>query len=267
MQTFELKLRYKTEHLDGRALDAYDGSTSILGFSQAAQIALHAYLNGEVVSRAPALKGAKLFIRPPREGSFLLQIIALIEQYPTTVAITAPVFYDFMKVTFKRAVGFLNEQPETPYVRRLLEREEPMFDSLAEQMEGSLQRAHRAVDTDVPIITLERPRSELVTFDKHTKDWVTTRDENPNSETLFGNVTRYNSVSRNGRMFVEELDRIIPFRPADSFNRSKDGNLTWSLHGNATGQGKRLRLTAKRIESARGEAKRLLLTNCAAVET
>src|SRR5690606_7454998 len=127
----------------------------------------------------------------------------------------------------------------------------------------SLQRAHRAIDNGVQKVTLERPRSELVTFNHVTSQWVNTRDLNPDVEEFTGYITRYNSISGNGRAFIREIGRVIPFRPGSQFPEHKRGLLSWSLHGSTVATKKELRVWASKIETAKGDPKRLILDDCA----
>ncbi|WP_152522658.1 DUF7946 domain-containing protein [Sphingobium ummariense] len=259
---FGLKLRFSGPTVEKHGLDLYDGATSFYGFAQALQIATHAYMTGEIVSRATAMKGAEMYFGAPRHGSVLIDIVTVMEQYPATTGVAGAAFYDFMKTAFSKAAGYLKTKPETPAVQKLAI-DETFFDQLSETLEGSLQRAHRAIDYGVQQVTLERPRSELVLFDRTTSEWVNTRDENPNVEEFTGNITRYNSISGNGRAFVRELKRVLPFRPGVNFPDNKRGLLTWSLHGNTVSGEKELRFWASKIESAKGDPKRLILADCA----
>ena len=170
-------------------------------------------------------------------------------------------FYDFLKYSLSKAAGILNRKPETASVQKLAADEE-FFDRLAETLEGSLQRGHRAIDQGVTRITLERPRSELVVFNAKTSQWVHTRDESPAVQEFTGNVTRYNSVSGNGRAYIRELKKIVPVRPSAAFPDDKRGLLTWSLHGNTVSGQKELKFWGRKIESAQGETKRIILENC-----
>lgn len=262
LNKFALKLRFSGKKVEQNGLDLYDGATSFHGFSQALQIAVHAYMTGEIVSRATALKGAEIYFGAPRRGSVLFDIITIIEQYPATSALAGAAFYDFIKMAFSKAAGYLDTTPETPAVQKLAV-DETFFDQLAETLEGSLQRAHRAIDYGVEQVTLERPRSELVVFNKRTSQWVNTRDESPDVEEFTGNITRYNSISGNGRAFVRELNKVLPFRPGPNFPDNNRGLLTWSLHGNTVFGEKELRFWASKIESATGDPKRLILADCA----
>jgi len=259
---YSLRLHYEGGTADEGLIDFYDGSTSIHGFSQALQIATHAYVKGEIVSRAPALKGARMFLTPLKRGSVVVEIITFIEAYPASFGLAAPVFYDFIKFAFAKATGKFKIQPETTPVRRELERDEPFFDELAETLEGSLQRSHRIIGDGVTKVELSRARIPLLTFDHNSRDWVNTRAESPKIKTLHGNVTRFNSVSRNGRAFIRELDRIVPFRPDGDFPNARLGLLTWSLHGSNVDHQKQLTFAVREVKSARGQVKRLLLSDC-----
>lgn len=259
---FSLKLRFSGDGVDMNGLDLYNGASSFDGFSRALQIVAHAYMTGEIVSRATALRGAKMYFESPRRGSVLFDIITIAEQYPVTAGFSAAIFYDFVKLAFAKATGLFGVAAQTPAVQKLSV-DETFFDQLAETLEGSLRRAHRAIDNGVDRVTLERPRSELVVFDRRSSQWVNTRDENPEVMEFTGNVTRYNSITGNGRAFVRELERVMPFRLGENFPAIKCGILSWSLHGNTVAGEKELRFWASKIESATNEPKRLILADCA----
>lgn len=138
------------------------------------------------------------------------------------------------------------------------------LDTLAETLEGSLQDAHRPLgnDGDVTTMTVCTPRNDLVVFNENTKGWVNTRDEASRLEVFRGNVTRYNALSRNGRAFIDQLDRVIPVRPDGDFPTGDLAHLTWSLHGSNIGARNKIDMRARRVTSASGKVKRLLLSDC-----
>lgn len=271
-----IKVTYRGGLADQNALPSYDGATSIDGVVRALQITTHAYMTGEVVSRATALRGASMLIKPARQGSFVFEVIAIIEQYPATssaaVAVLGPPFYDFLKVALKRAVGFLDAEPENAHNRMLYRRREPALqrrlpvdlDELAETLEGSLQDVHRPIGPEGTIQTIEigSSRNELVTFNTETKDWVNTREEALGIEDFRGNITRYNSISRNGRAYIDQFNRVIPVRPNGDFPAADLAQLTWSLHGSNIGAPSKLLVRARRVSSASGKVKRLMLSDC-----
>lgn len=261
LRTHRVKVRYQGGAADDHRLPLYDGTTSILGIAQALQIAVHAYMTDEVVSRATALRGAKMFIKPTQRGSFLFELVTLIETYPATAGISAVVFYDFIKLAFSKATGLLDAEPQTPSLSKDFEKKEPFFDNLAETLEGSLQRVHRPIGDGVEEISVERPRSNLLIFNQATSDWVNTREEVAELITVTGNVTRYNSNTRNGRVYIQELGKIVPFKPGGDFPADNLWHLTWSLHGSNTGLPKQLELEVRYVNSAIGDTKRILVSS------
>ncbi|MES2665895.1 MAG: hypothetical protein V4712_07325 [Pseudomonadota bacterium] len=271
-----IKIRYSGGLADQNSLPAYDGATSIDGIIRAISIATHAYMTGEIVSRATALRNASLIMKPARQGSFIFDVVAIFEAYPATssaaVALTAAPFYDFLKTAFKRATGYLDAEPETPHLRKLYERLQPPpllklpadLDQLAETLEGSLQSAHRPIGEDGKIKSIEigSPRQNLIIFDAESKDWVNTRDEAENLTIYEGNLTRYNTLSRNGRAYITQLNRVVPVRPDGDYPASDLAHLTWSLHGSNIGARNKLSMRARTVTSASGKVKRLLLADC-----
>lgn len=271
-----LKITYLGGDADNHRLKFYDGSTSIQGFSQALHIATHAYVNGKSISKAPALKGAELYMKSLRPGSVIGEIVVLINQNPGLslaaggifATYTANPFYDFIKMLFSKANGLIDYEPETVTVSKALERHEPFFDNVAEIMEGSLQRVHRPIGEGIDLISIGRPRSDLITLNQATKDWVNSQETAPNEDVLTGNVTRYNAITRNGRIYIDQLNRIVPFRIDESFPLSLLTTLTWSLHGSNSGVAgtqefpKKLTLTAKKVVTSSSRVKRIIITNC-----
>lgn len=257
-----LKARYNGGiAADGR-LPLYDGTSSIQGIAQAVQIATHALVTEKIVTRATAARSAEFYLLPSRPGSYLIEMAAFIEANPAVAGISAPIFYDWIKTIFTKATRRAPPQPETTKVRRWMERDEPFLDELAETLEGSLQRAHRPIGEDVTTITFERPRSEILTLNTMTKSWVNTRDISANTTAFTGNITRFNSITRNGRIFIDQLERVIPFKPDGDFVMNGLQYLTWSLHGSTNGLPKSLDFNAREVKSATGETKRLLLSDC-----
>ena len=110
---------------------------------------------------------------------------------------------------------------------------------------------------------MERPRSQLLTFNKQTLDWVKTRDENPSAEGITGNITRFNVLSHNGRLFDYALERTVPFKPNPNGIDTRSSSLiTWSMDQLNNGFAGALDMTVKRIQSAQGSTKRYMLLDC-----
>jgi hypothetical protein len=236
----KIRVRYEGGLADKNSLPGYDGATSIDGITRALHIATHAYMTGEVVGRTTALKGASIVLKPARQGSFLFDLIVLIEAYPATSSVAAALgsapFYDFIKTAFKRATGTLEAEPENTHLLKIYSLKEPPhkmkppadLDELSEALEGSLQAAHRPIGDEgtIETITIGTSRTNLIQFDTDTKDWVNTQEEAAGLEVLTGNVTRFNSLSRNARAYIDQFKKVIEPPPVCRRLQSKYG---WSL--------------------------------------
>ncbi|MDR3544077.1 MAG: hypothetical protein P4L69_24440 [Desulfosporosinus sp.] len=261
-QSFALKLRFKGGNVDEAGLDLYDGSASFHGFARALQLTTHAFLNDETVMRATALKGANLSFSAPRQGSVLFDLKALFKRKPKSAPLNADTYYDFTRVALERATGNLQATANSNFVQQKLAADEPFFDELSEKLEGSLQQAHRSIDNEGVFVSLERPRSTLLVFDQKTSSWVNTRDENPTTIEFVGNMTRLNTRTGNGRAYINSLKKIVPIKKSENFNTGNKGWLTWSLHGDNLSTDKDLIFTGRKIESASGETKRIIIDDC-----
>lgn len=276
LDSHKIKIKYEGGLADDNSLPGYSGAASIDGITRAIHIVTHAYMTGEVVSRATALKGASIIIKPPQRGSFVFDLIVLMEKYPATTGSIASIasapFYDFLKVAFKWAVGEGDAEIENTHLKRLYDRKEPPklkrpmadLDLLAETLEGSLYDAHRPIGDEgtIDTISIGSSRKNLIIFDSETKDWVSTQEEDSKIKNLSGSVTRYNSISKNGRIYIDQLNKVVAFRPKETFPHSQFRNLTWSLHGSTVGSINKINIEASFVKSASGKIKRILLSEC-----
>lgn len=263
--SIQLKLVYRGGDADEGRLDLYDGADSIFGFAKALQIATHAFVKDSITKTAPSMKGAKIFMNPPKTGSFIetLQVLITDPNFMAGVGtgVVTNAFYDFLKIALGRAAGLLFE-PETPAIRQRLDKDEPFFDELADLLEGPLREAHRTIEESGGTVSLERPRSNLLTFDADTLDWVKTREEDEASAYRLGTVTRFNIISHNGRIFDKTEDRTIPFKAGDSLNQSSILLLSKSLDDANNKLPGLLEFQVTPVRSARGVIKRFILSSC-----
>ena len=72
----DFSLSYEGGLADDGMVDLYDIGQALIGFQRSLAITTHLVLNDEVITQAPALKGAKIFTHPSEEGSW--RIVATI---------------------------------------------------------------------------------------------------------------------------------------------------------------------------------------------
>jgi hypothetical protein len=261
--TIPFKLRLSGKDAEQHQVASYLGTRTLHGFSRSIQIVTQAYLNEEAVSRATALHDANLYLTGAKPGSLTFDFRMDIFRKKAGVTLNRDTFYDFCSTVFSRASG-KSHNPTTPHVLRLDEdQESDLIDLTVEQVEESLKVAHSAIDKSVEGIAFNRPRSGTQTyFDHETKQYIESSLKSDLDRKYKGHVTRFNSITGNGRAYINSLKRVVPFKLEEEFLESKRGFLTWSLHGSNVHCAKNLNMNALEITSAAGTVKRLALVDC-----
>lgn len=223
MPEFKVKFVYEHGTADDNRLDLYDGAKSLEGIARAITITTNALVNGEIRTRADAAEGAEFYIQAPRSGSFIYEATIYVGG-----AITSGIFYDFLKYAFNEAIGRLDDTPIRP---SLQDRIEPTMGELPAVLESALLDVHRPLMQSPEMrLSVTRPRGEvLATFDRETG--LSLRPHNETlAEPVLGNVTRYNTLSRWGKLYDRSEGRVISFHLSEDLTAHERSLITWSLH-------------------------------------
>ncbi|MEX1827040.1 hypothetical protein [Luteibacter sp. CQ10] len=242
MPEFRVKFLYQHADADGGLLHLYDAAKSLEGIARALTITTHALLNGEVRTRADSAHGAELYVKAPQRGSFIYEAVIYVGG-----VVTSGVFYDFLKYTFKEAIGIIEDEPQN---RALQRRIEPTMGELPAVLENALIDVHRPLVRS-PQMTLKvtKPRGEvLVAFDENTAKALQPQHINL-SDPIIGHVTRYNTISRWGRIFDYSEHRVISFFLAPNLTERERSLVTWSLHQANTNANGRLYMKGTAVVS------------------
>ena len=65
-----LTFSYSGEDAENHQLDFYDTAQALIGFERSLALTTHLVLNGKIITQAPSLRGAKIFVIPPAAGSW-----------------------------------------------------------------------------------------------------------------------------------------------------------------------------------------------------
>jgi hypothetical protein len=251
-------LSFEGNEADQHKLDFYDVSQAMLGFQRSLAITTHLILNGEVIVRAPTLKGASIYAYPPKEGSWIVKAgivlggLYYLGTLPTDTPLGHIVFsaYDYVvsetlgfEVDYEKSLGkSYKEHKKMLEEKQLPILEQSYFDSVVEKCEPAIKDMHR------PIVKSQTARSAKIHFSD--KDEVDQKALNTflNEETyeyisgkmqgefvrINASVSSYNMNTYTGRIFVPEKKRTIPFILSDEIRDKKSIEMiTTSLGRNA----------------------------------
>lgn len=271
-----IEMRFNGSKADEGLLEFYDASRALAGFQRSLALTTHLIINGEIITQAPALSGAEIYIPAPERGSWKTKACIVIggafaigsvgKDSPVGHVVTS--IYDYV---LSRTMGFHVDYDKT--LQQLYDENstitETKLDSLIEKVENSVADMHR------PIV-----KSETATFaqiydsstdkkigpdlNKLTYDYVRQTIRSDETDEFSGYISGYNLNNFKGRIFCLNERRTVPFELMPEIrNRKTIGIITRSQHRNGQIPGDpRALVTVKahRLESMTGHLKRLHIT-------
>lgn len=261
----EIRASFRGGAAEEHRLPALEGTESLAGIARALTIAAHYTAEGSVRHKAPFSENARVEILDLEEGS-LEGIFDVsfrdIAGFLANAAASGSVgnfFYDLLKVTLRRMIGRISE-PTNEHLANV-ERQRPgELQALSDAIEPAIIRGHMAIDNGVQNIVLIRGDNNIVTFNRETKQYVTTNllDRNDTYRTV--SVGSYNVNTRYGRAFDYEEGRTIPFHVARVAGRDTIDAITWSLREYASyDKGGAIRATVLCTRGIDGRIRRMTL--------
>ena len=288
-QHITFSLRYIGGLADEERIDFYDVSQALIGFERSLALTTHLILNGQVITKAPFLKGAEIFALPPQDGSWRITAVVVVTmlggayKFGTAPADT-PVghlvrsAYDYVisetlgfHVDYSKTLGQQYEELQRQgFKLPMLPR--PRFDSLTEKCEVAIKEMHR------PIVKSKSARGAEITsivdtdektfdhiLDSQTYEYIAHTDQSEFAIEMTGRVSSYNSNTYKGRVYIPDEGRPVPFELAQSArNPSSVARVTGSLSVNAQDSyDKRgdIEFLAFRNTSRSGQLKSILIVN------
>lgn len=235
----KFQLAFTGNASDSHAIDFYDVAKALAGFQRSLALTTHLVLNQEVITQAPALKGARIYTTPAKEGSW--EIIAALVfagsalyklgTAPRNTPIGHLVFsaYDFIvshslgfHVDYEKSLGQLyKEQMEinaknTEYNLPIIR--ESQLDSVAEKCFNSILDVHRpiyknktATEAKITVLINNKKKFLSSSFTLDSFHYMAEDIEEGAILIVRGLVSSYNSNTYKGRIYVQEEQRPIPF--------------------------------------------------------
>ncbi|WP_176494076.1 hypothetical protein [Cobetia sp. 5-25-4-2] len=227
----KLRSRYEGGVFDDGLSELYDGTTSLIGFCRVIAISIHMLANEEVIHRATALKGAKLYRRAAKKGSFVDEIIIVLDN-PVVAnigySVAAAAVYDFIKYSLNKAMG-KNVAPETPYVKRMCKRIEPTVDRFEDSLRGPLIDMHRPIRNNSDVyINIERPKGPIVRMDLETLAYLS-KDRRESLVLEPCNVTKFNILTGYGKIYLDREERVVSFNTNSNIDQDEKFKITKSM--------------------------------------
>ncbi|WP_072381358.1 hypothetical protein [Novosphingobium sp. NDB2Meth1] len=283
----EITLSYTGNLTDNNTIDLYDAARALVGFQRSLALTTHLLLNGEIITQAPSLQGAKIITTPPEEGSWKVTATILVGIWTVGTAPKDSVFghllYSAYDLVVKETLGFhvdfsksLGQQHEEYLASKKITKEK--MDSLVEKTEAAISDMHRPIvgnrtATSAKLIAYPDKKKPIQLGPELTEisyQYISHTVKSPKPSQVVGVVSSYNSNTFKGRIYSFDEKRPIPFElEANARNRDSINLITASLRSNAVNRSSTdeisvsaipIMLTCHRLESATGRLKGLVVT-------
>lgn len=271
-KTLDIVIRYDGSTADSGQLNLYQAAESLDGIARVVNVIVHAFANdGQIRERLTTPEGAETYLSAAKKGCFE-ETVTVVFDTETVQKIKPSVivgnFWDFLTASITAAVG-REYDPNTPMVRKIATKNETYFEELAEELENALQKLHRPIKSNgADTITFARPKaSDAVTLDRATLSYVSVMDQEKELTYWRGNVTKYNSLSGYGRIYLDELGETIPFK-IDRFksNISAQKAASASMNERVNEEGGKRRVGAYAVRNSLNTLKRLTILELRKIE-
>lgn len=259
----KFRLSYSGNDSDYHQIDLYDVSQALEGFQRSIALTTHLVLNGEIITQAPALKGAKILATPAKEGSWEIIATVLAGIYAigtapkdTPLGHIVHSLYDYVvsqclgvHVDYEKSIGQIVEKYNKENEKKL-EIEQHKVDSLIEKCTSAITEIHRPI---FKTKTAKRAKiiSELLSQEQQvgpelnldTFEYIYEEFTEDTPSMIKGRISSYNSNTFKGRIYVADEGRPIAFELAEkcrsvsvvslvtaslSVNAVKDYNNQWN---------------------------------------
>ena len=235
-------------------IDFYDISQALIGFERSLALTTHLVLNDEIITQAPALKGARIYALVPELGSWKFTAVVVASTltgafHVATLENKSPLghlvfsMYDYVisqslgqHVDYGKSLGKAYEEAKRNNVK-VPQIRESQADSLIEKCSTAIREMHRPIyksetatagSISSNFAGTARPLSTTLTLE--TYDFIHETRVADAQEAVVGRVSSYNSNTFKGRIYVAKFGRPVPFELAPNSRTQKTIRFitTWS---------------------------------------
>ncbi|MCL7406931.1 hypothetical protein MWN63_13170 [Paradonghicola geojensis] len=261
------KLKFEGGDADRHQLEAYPAAQSLEGIIWALSITLNYGVTGKIRQRGDLSGACKVYISPPKRGSVLYELNILVQDNAFIALIlggwavntATPYINALIGHVFNSALGVASEIPvrARKYLNKLNEDD---LQKVVHRIEPPLTRGHAAIGKTAATVSLRAKNTDLVVMDEDTKSYLEARLKDE-FYYLDANVTSFNVLTGNGRLYHPDEDRTVAFSlSADPFAGTKN-ILIESMKHYSAGRCGIVRMTTQRVETKEGRLKKLMVAS------
>lgn len=267
MDEIKYHLTFRGEEADYSRLPAHEGATSLEGMCWTISLISHYAATGKIRSRGELSPKIRVYISPPRQGSYATDIIAFITE-PQNLFLSS-IVGSYVVATVGQVVNSLivsSIKEVCGLAASLSKREENWLsklpsgdrEALVDRIEPSMRRAHTVIDEGAAILEIKKGRTPLLSLDSATKSYVNS-DISGDNRTIEVSIGAFNANSGNGRLYIPEIGKTVPFFVPKGLDAKTYAALSYSLDRYVNRLGSNIEIDCTEILSIDERIKKLII--------
>jgi hypothetical protein len=253
LEIVPFKVRLKGGNADEHRFPGYDGYMAMAGISRILSLTAN-YVETSKVRQRGDFEGRKLVQgSTPLQGSVLFDLNVFLSSNPQAVfgALAGGLGAGTLLTLLFNRVLNRNLGEKNEVVDRSLEnftrRKGGDIEALVAISEPAIRQAHQVIGNGVSKMEIVGGFRILNTFDKDTKEYVSSSFEDRALQKGYFSVSAFNANSGYGSVFDFDLGRSVPFRMDAEKLRVFKGDFSWGLDQYATNKPGKLEIVFTRI--------------------
>lgn len=268
MESVKFRLKYDGQSADEHLLPAHEGAQSIEGMAWAFSLIGNYAATGRIRKRGTMDPRVRFFITPAQRGSYTTDIVAFLTE-PNNIFLTSVLgtyaiatigsaFNSLIKYSYKRVCGLFDDEDSKEY-RHLAKLPSGDLEAILDGIEPSVSRAHSVISAGAQTLTLQRGRTPIVQLNAKTKAYVQTNIMAKGLVEKEVSIGALNVNSGNGRAYLDELSKTVPFTVIKEPLIGTYTTLSASLDRYARGLPNTIIITCQEVLGVDGRIKKLIV--------
>jgi hypothetical protein len=237
-ETVKYRLEYQGGEADSNRLPAHQGAQSLEGITWSVALIANYLATGKIRTRGQLSDKIQVFIYPARPGSFVSDLILFITE-PNNLYITS-IFGGYVVATAGQMLNaaIVRTIKEVCGVAHALTKLDGQMlsklpsgdlEALVDRIEPSMRRAHEVIENGASTLSIKDGTQEIIRLNSETKSYVNANIVSDETVEKRVSVGAFNANTGNGRFFLPEIGKTVPFSVDRDAGRKTREALTRSL--------------------------------------
>lgn len=219
-ETVNYRLEYHGDEADHNRLPAHHGAQSLEGITWSVALIANYLAVGKIKTRGQLSRKIQVFLYPARPGSFVSELVLFVTE-PQNLFITSVLGSYLVGTasqlinaaivrTIKEVCGIAHDLTKIDG-QNLAKLPSGDLEALVDRTEASMRRAHEVINNGADTLLISEGDRKVIELNAETKAYVNTNIVGDKIVAKEVSVGAFNANTGNGRFYLPEIGKTVPF--------------------------------------------------------